>query len=86
MQVSVIVPTYNEKENIESLMTQLLALPTRVHIIVVDDNSPDGTGESTEFTRQLDNRIRVRRLLFGKVKGSQALFTLASPHPTYQDR
>jgi len=45
-----------------------------------------GTGESTEFTRQLDNRIRVRRLLFGNVKGSQALFTLASPHPTYQDR
>jgi glycosyltransferase involved in cell wall biosynthesis len=45
MQVSVIVPTYNEKENIESLVTQLLALPTRVHIIVVDDNSPDGTGE-----------------------------------------
>jgi dolichol-phosphate mannosyltransferase len=45
VQVSVIVPTYNEKENIESLVTQLLALPTRVHIIVVDDNSPDGTGE-----------------------------------------
>jgi glycosyltransferase involved in cell wall biosynthesis len=45
MQVSVIVPTYNEKENIKSLVTQLLALPTRVHIIVVDDNSPDGTGE-----------------------------------------
>ncbi|MGB9213382.1 MAG: glycosyltransferase, partial [Halobacteriota archaeon] len=45
MQVSVIVPTYNEKENIESLATQLLALPTSVRIIVVDDNSPDGTGE-----------------------------------------
>ncbi len=45
MQVSVIVPTYNEKENIESLITQLLALLTGVHIIVVDDNSPDGTGE-----------------------------------------
>jgi dolichol-phosphate mannosyltransferase len=45
MLVSVIVPTYNEKENIGSLVTQLLALPTRVQIIVVDDNSPDGTGE-----------------------------------------
>jgi glycosyltransferase involved in cell wall biosynthesis len=45
MQVSVIVPTYNERENIESLVTQLLALPTRVHVVVVDDNSPDGTGE-----------------------------------------
>jgi dolichol-phosphate mannosyltransferase len=45
LQVTVIVPTYNEKENIEALVTQLLALPTRVRIIVVDDNSPDGTGD-----------------------------------------
>jgi glycosyltransferase involved in cell wall biosynthesis len=40
----VIVPTYNEKENIEALVTQLLALPTGVHVTVVDDASPDGTG------------------------------------------
>ncbi len=45
MRVAVIVPTYNERENIESLVTQLLALPTGIHVIVVDDNSPDGTGE-----------------------------------------
>ncbi len=44
MQVTVIVPTYNERENIESLVTQLLALPTGVCVLVVDDNSPDGTG------------------------------------------
>ncbi len=44
LQVVVIVPTYNERENIESLVTQLLALPTAVRIIVVDDNSPDSTG------------------------------------------
>lgn len=41
---TVIVPTYNEKENIEPLVSQLLALPTDVDVIVVDDNSPDGTG------------------------------------------
>jgi dolichol-phosphate mannosyltransferase len=45
LHVTVIVPTYNEKENIESLVTQLLALPTGVRVTVVDDNSPDGTGE-----------------------------------------
>ena len=45
MKVSVIVPTYNEKENIEAMVIQLLALPTGVHVIVVDDSSPDGTGE-----------------------------------------
>jgi dolichol-phosphate mannosyltransferase len=44
LTVAVIVPTYNERENIESLVTQLLALPTGVRVIVVDDNSPDGTG------------------------------------------
>jgi len=45
LQVSIIVPTYNEKENIEALIAQLLALPTGVHVVIVDDNSPDGTGE-----------------------------------------
>ena len=45
MQVNVIVPTYNERENIKALVTQLLALPTGVLVIVVDDNSPDGTGD-----------------------------------------
>lgn len=44
MKATVIVPTYNEKENIEALVTQLLALPTGVHVTVVDDASPDGTG------------------------------------------
>lgn len=44
MQVTIIIPTYNEKENIEALVGQLLALPLGVHIIVVDDHSPDGTG------------------------------------------
>jgi len=58
MQVSVVVPTYNEKENIESLVTQLLALPTRVQIIVVDDNSPDGTGEIADRLA-LENAGRV---------------------------
>jgi glycosyltransferase involved in cell wall biosynthesis len=41
----VIVPTYNEKENIEALVTQLLALEPPLEVIVVDDNSPDGTGQ-----------------------------------------
>lgn len=43
--ITVVVPTYNEKENIHSLVSQLLALPHDVDVIVVDDASPDGTGE-----------------------------------------
>jgi glycosyltransferase involved in cell wall biosynthesis len=40
----VIVPTYNEADNIDELLTQLLNLPVSIGVIVVDDNSPDGTG------------------------------------------
>lgn len=44
MKTTVIVPTYNERENIARLVQQLLALPVAVNVIVVDDGSPDGTG------------------------------------------
>ena len=40
----VIVPTYNEADNIDDLVGQLLALPVNIGVIIVDDNSPDGTG------------------------------------------
>jgi dolichol-phosphate mannosyltransferase len=41
----VIIPTYNERENLPVLVKRLMALPVRVHILVVDDGSPDGTGK-----------------------------------------
>ncbi len=41
----VIVPTYNERDNLPPLAARLLALPVPVDLLVVDDNSPDGTGE-----------------------------------------
>ena len=44
MDVLVIVPTYNEIENIELLVQRILAAHDRVQVLVVDDNSPDGTG------------------------------------------
>jgi len=39
----VIIPTYNEIENIEAIIKAVFALPRKFHILVVDDNSPDGT-------------------------------------------
>ncbi|MDX1688782.1 MAG: polyprenol monophosphomannose synthase [Candidatus Promineifilaceae bacterium] len=39
-----IVPTYNEADNLDELLAQLLALPVSLRVVVVDDNSPDGTG------------------------------------------
>jgi dolichol-phosphate mannosyltransferase len=44
-EVFVVVPTYNELENIRLLVPMLLDLPLDIGVIVVDDNSPDGTGE-----------------------------------------
>ena len=41
----VVVPTYNERENLPPLVEKLLALPVAVDLLVVDDNSPDGTGK-----------------------------------------
>jgi dolichol-phosphate mannosyltransferase len=39
----VIIPTYNEKENIENMIRSILALPKTFDILIIDDNSPDGT-------------------------------------------
>jgi len=60
LQTTVIIPTYNEKENVEALVTQLLALPTAVRVIVVDDNSPDGTGAiADQLAAKSDGRVEV---------------------------
>jgi len=41
----VIIPTYQEKENIESIVSAITALPVRFDILIIDDNSPDGTAD-----------------------------------------
>lgn len=41
----VIIPTYNEKENIEDIIRKVFSLKTVFHILIVDDGSPDGTGQ-----------------------------------------
>jgi dolichol-phosphate mannosyltransferase len=59
MQIAVIVPTYNEKENIRLLVEQLLTLPIEVRVIVVDDNSPDGTGVIVDDLAASNSHVRV---------------------------
>ncbi len=44
MRITVVTPTYNEAENLPRLVSALFALPLDLSILVVDDNSPDGTG------------------------------------------
>ncbi|HCS88384.1 MAG TPA: dolichyl-phosphate beta-D-mannosyltransferase [Bacteroidales bacterium] len=43
MERLVIIPTYNERENIENIIQAVLTLPIDFHILIIDDNSPDGT-------------------------------------------
>lgn len=45
MKAIVSIPTYNEAKNIEELIHQILNLPIDIGVVVVDDNSPDGTGK-----------------------------------------
>ena len=59
MEHLVIVPTYNEADNIGGLLDRLLALPYGLHVLVVDDNSPDGTGELVAQRKAADPRIHL---------------------------
>jgi dolichol-phosphate mannosyltransferase len=55
----VFVPTYNERENIDSLYQRLVALKLDFDILFLDDASPDGTGEEIDRLAKSDKRIRV---------------------------
>jgi len=55
----VVVPTYNERENLLPLAERLLALPVPVDLLVVDDNSPDGTGRLADELATRQPAIKV---------------------------
>ena len=55
----VIVPTYNERENITRLIGSILEQDPRLEILVVDDGSPDGTGEIVEGLMQHETRVHI---------------------------
>ena len=60
-RVLVIVPTYNEIENIERILDRLHASVPSASALVVDDGSPDGTGELAEQLAAADSRVHVLR-------------------------
>ncbi|MDD9948059.1 MAG: polyprenol monophosphomannose synthase [candidate division Zixibacteria bacterium] len=59
MKSLIIVPTYNELENIRRLLPELMALGPDVRVLVVDDNSPDGTGRLADELAAENERISV---------------------------
>lgn len=60
MKTFVILPTYNEAQNIEPMVHQLLALPIDANILIIDDNSRDGTGQLADrLCQQFSPRVFV---------------------------
>ncbi len=57
----VVIPTYNERENIEALISDLLSLPLWLEVLVVDDNSPDGTADVVAAMSERDPRVHLLR-------------------------
>lgn len=55
----VVIPTYNEAENIPVLIPEVHAVAPDLDILVVDDNSPDGTGKIVEEIAATDSRVRL---------------------------
>jgi glycosyltransferase involved in cell wall biosynthesis len=58
-RVVAIAPTYNEAANLPTLAEKLLALDPSIDVLIVDDASPDGTGELAEAIREHDPRLNV---------------------------
>ena len=55
----VVIPTYNEAANLPNLVPQILAQDVRLEVLVVDDNSPDGTGRTAEELASENARVHV---------------------------
>ncbi|MGV3461337.1 MAG: polyprenol monophosphomannose synthase [Flavobacterium sp.] len=71
----VVIPTYNEAENIEAIIRAVFALDTAFDLLIVDDNSPDGTAE---IVRQLQHEFEGR--LFLEVRAGKAGLGTAYVH------
>lgn len=67
----VVIPTYNESENIEALLERIFNLPERFDVLIIDDGSPDGTGA---LVKQLQERYTDRLFLVER-KGKLGLGT-----------
>jgi len=85
MRITVVLPTYNEAENLPKLVSALLSLPLNLTVLVVDDNSPDGTGElAKELSIQHSGRVAILRrtgklgLRSAYIEGLQKAFELGA--------
>jgi len=66
----IVIPTYNENENISRLISEILSLDGRYQIIVIDDDSPDGTHETVRQMGHANQRIHLVHRLGERGRGS----------------
>lgn len=59
MKAIVVIPTYNEVDNIERLINQIFRIEPDINILIVDDNSPDGTYKVVEKLMENDKRLHL---------------------------
>lgn len=71
----VIIPTYKERENIRQIVEAVLTLPKKFDLLIVDDNSPDGTAEIVEELQQTHNTAEETRIHLMKRAGKLGLGT-----------
>ncbi len=71
----VIIPTYNEIENIHSIIHEVFAQPKDFHLLIVDDNSPDGTANEVKILQQKFNRPAETKLHLMQREGKLGLGT-----------
>ena len=56
----IIIPTYNEKENIEKIIRKVMSLPEGYHILIIDDGSPDGTANIVKgLQKEYDGKLHI---------------------------
>ena len=67
MRKLVIIPTYNERENISAMIDKVFSLPDAFDLLVIDDGSPDGTAAIVR-SRQADKQISQLRQFFNKTE------------------
>ncbi len=58
-RVVIVMPTYNERQNLEGMAVRIRESTPDAHLLVVDDNSPDGTGDLADKLAEADSRVHV---------------------------
>lgn len=59
MKVLIVIPTYNERENVERIIEEIFKFLPSANILIVDDNSPDGTSEIVKEIMKKDKRVNL---------------------------